>query len=490
MLIATSFQLVIFVIQVILAYIAWIVFEATTISPLKDIPGPFAAKLTQWWLIFTDLAGDRTTTIHELHKKYGPAVRIGPNEVSFANIESVKEIYGQATVYMKAPIYDTFSLPPLGIFSMRDKREHAQRRRLLAHAFSQANLYDTEPLIMKKIEKTALNIQDSNGRAINVLALFRSLALDIVGELFLGQSFGALDQPEPPAYLDDVDRHFLMSGIDANFPLLYKILSRLPIAAVQHFFASRQRIYQYGHDAFFDYVKRNGRKSTRKDLLTKILVSSSSDDAPMTDEETFVEVGNLVFAGTDTTSSTLTYLFWELARNQEWQDRLRKELSNADMTYQSLKDLPILDALVNEGLRLHPAAPASLQRIVPAGGGQLGGNFIPANTIVSMQCYTTQRDPVVFPGPDVFAPDRWLTKSGPSEEMKALFMPFSKGTRACLGIHLAMMELKLTTAALIRDYVVAIAENMKKSDMDMKDHFLVLPAGGKCDLVFTPRKRE
>jgi cytochrome P450 len=107
-----------------------------------------------------------------------------------------------------------------------------------------------------------------------------------------------------------------------------------------------------------------------------------------------------------------------------------------------------------------------------------------------MQCYTTQRDSFVFPGPDVFAPDRWLTKSGPSEEMKTLFMPFSKGTRACLGIHLAMMELKLTTAALVREYVVAIAENMKESDMDMKDHFLVLPAGGKCDLVFTLRKRE
>jgi len=92
----------------------------------------------------------------------------------------------------------------------------------------------------------------------------------------------------------------------------------------------------------------------------------------------------------------------------------------------------------------------------------------------------------VFPGPDRFAPDRWLTKSGPTEDMKTLSMPFSKGTRACLGIHLAMMELKLTTAALVRDYTVTVAPGMRDEDMRMTDHFLVLPAGGKCDLVFTP----
>lgn len=71
-----------------------------------------------------------------------------------------------------------------------------------------------------------------------------------------------------------------------------------------------------------------------------------------------------------------------------------------------------------------------------------------------------------------------------------MFMPFSKGTRACLGIHLAMMELKMMTAALVRDYVVTVASSMKDSDMDMKDHFLVLPAGGKCKLVFTPLREK
>lgn len=240
----TIFQLMIVVIPALLTYFAWRVFESTFVSPLKDIPGPFPAKITQWWLIFIDLAGNRTTTIHELHKKYGPAVRVGPDEVSFSNVESIKEIYGQATVYMKAPIYETFSRPPLGIFSLRNKHEHAKRRRLLAHAFSQANLYDAEPLILEKIEKALDNVQKSKDRNINVLALFRSLALDVVGELFLGKSFGALSQDKPPAYLEDVDRMFLISGLEANFPLPCKLLSRMPVPQIQHFFDSRTRLYQ------------------------------------------------------------------------------------------------------------------------------------------------------------------------------------------------------------------------------------------------------
>jgi cytochrome P450 len=63
-------------------------------------------------------------------------------------------------------------------------------------------------------------------------------------------------------------------------------------------------------------------------------------------------------------------------------------------------------------------------------------------------------------------------------------MPFSKGSRACLGRNLATMELKLITASLLRSYVVRAASTTTKDSMAMTDHFLVLPKGGKCELVF------
>jgi cytochrome P450 len=104
-----------------------------------------------------------------------------------------------------------------------------------------------------------------------------------------------------------------------------------------------------------------------------------------------------------------------------------------------------------------------------------------------MQCYTTQRDPGAFPEPETFDPARWLKSQSAEkiQEMNDLSMPFSKGTRACLGKNLALMELKLVVAAVVKQYRIVLGDTMKRGDMDLKDHFLAVPKSGKCDLVFT-----
>jgi cytochrome P450 len=102
-----------------------------------------------------------------------------------------------------------------------------------------------------------------------------------------------------------------------------------------------------------------------------------------------------------------------------------------------------------------------------------------------MQCYTTQRDPTVYPNPDEFVPERWMDAAKVTNSMKTLFMPFSQGSRACLGKSLAIMELKMITASLIKYFDVGVSPTQTDDGMTMKDHFLVLPKGGKCDLVFS-----
>jgi cytochrome P450 len=104
-----------------------------------------------------------------------------------------------------------------------------------------------------------------------------------------------------------------------------------------------------------------------------------------------------------------------------------------------------------------------------------------------MQCYTTQRDPEAFQAPERFDPARWLEPQSleKTQEMNDLFMPFSKGTRACLGKNLAMMELKLVVATVVKQYKIALGDTMKPGDMDLKDHFLAVPKSGRRDLVFS-----
>lgn len=106
-------------------------------------------------------------------------------------------------------------------------------------------------------------------------------------------------------------------------------------------------------------------------------------------------------------------------------------------------------------------------------------------TVVSMQAYTTHRDIDFFPNPEKFDPDRWINADEAElSRMKEMFMPFSKGTRNCIGSHLALMELKLVTAALVSRYTMTVAPTMKESDMDTKDHFLIMTTGDRCELVF------
>jgi len=101
-----------------------------------------------------------------------------------------------------------------------------------------------------------------------------------------------------------------------------------------------------------------------------------------------------------------------------------------------------------------------------------------------MQCYTTHRDPDAFPDAEKFDPYRWLRKQRKADAMNELFMPFSKGSRACLGINLAYMELKVTVATLLGRYQVRLASDMQPDDMEMRDHFLIFPKGEKCYLIF------
>ncbi|KAK3075510.1 hypothetical protein LTR53_001127 [Teratosphaeriaceae sp. CCFEE 6253] len=384
------------------------------------------------------------------------------------------------------------SVRPLGIFSLRDKASHSQRRSLLSHAFSQQNIVDCMPLISQKVEHLLDAFSQDASTTADVFLRFRLFALDVVGELFLGTSFGALKAGTSPQFLHDVDRHFLLSNVEWNFPWLAALLSWMPIPSIREFVGASERIAQFGHGALQGYIQRYGRDSRRKDLLTKILISKDkdADKAVMTDRETYVEIANLVFAGTDTTSTTLTYMFWSLARFPEWQDRIRSEIdeklgTGATYEQQAVAKMPVVEAVINEALRLYPAAPASLPRIAPQGGWSWNSYNIPAKTIVSMQCYTTQRTSAAFIDPESFSPTRWLDAE-PTTDMKTLFMPFSKGTRACLGKGLAMLELKTVLIALMSRYVVRVPTQTTEDSMSMRDHFLMMPKSGKCELIFEP----
>jgi cytochrome P450 len=97
-----------------------------------------------------------------------------------------------------------------------------------------------------------------------------------------------------------------------------------------------------------------------------------------------------------------------------------------------------------------------------------------------------QRDPVVYPNPDEFHPERWIEADAAENEdaMRDHILVWGKGLRSCLGKPIATMELKVGVAAIMKQFNVRLASEQTNDDMEMRDHFVLTAKGGKCMLKF------
>jgi cytochrome P450 len=140
-----------------------------------------------------------------------------------------------------------------------------------------------------------------------------------------------------------------------------------------------------------------------------------------------------IAAGMDSTGDILCFLMWELSQppSFHYQERLRQELGEKPDA--RFDELPFLDALVMEGMRCFPGVPMSLPRYVPSGGRSINGYYLPEGTVVSCQAFSLHRlNPDVFPDPDVFYPERWLSNDG-SMDRNRWFFAFANGGTGYIG---------------------------------------------------------
>lgn len=165
------------------------------------------------------------------------------------------------------------------------------------------------------------------------------------------------------------------------------------------------------------------------------------------------EMYDQLTAGFETSAVGLTYLFWELSKHPEIQSKLREELLTLDPPIsfpkktdlpaaKSIDNLPLLEAIVTETLRLHAPIPGIQPRVTPAPSCTLVGyENIPPNTRVNAQAYSLHRNPEVFPDPETWQPKRWLkgeNEPAELEERRRWFWAFGSGGRMCVGSNLAL----------------------------------------------------
>ncbi|KAF5922572.1 hypothetical protein HPG69_017945 [Diceros bicornis minor] len=172
----------------------------------------------------------------------------------------------------------------------------------------------------------------------------------------------------------------------------------------------------------------------------------------------------LLLAGVDTTSNTLTWALYHLSKSPETQAALHKEVvgvvpAGQVPQYKDFAHMPLLRAVLKETLRLYPVVPTN-SRIITEKEVEVGGFLFPKNTQFVLCHYVVSRDPSIFPEPESFRPQRWL-RNCQSETFGVQHpfgsVPFGYGIRGCLGRRIAELEMQLLLTRLLQQYEVVLS---------------------------------
>ncbi len=183
-----------------------VIFYRLTLHPLARYPGPFFAKFTDIWLAYYAWKGSRHLAFQNAHEQYGAYVRLGPNLLSVNTNTGLKTIYGFRSNVRKASFYEAFPSTPkaVSVHSSIDKMQHARKRRVMSHAFSDAAIKSLEKYILANVRvgcemlgKSLEGQIDEKGwtQKMNAAHWCEWLVFDIMGDLVFGKAFGMLESP-------------------------------------------------------------------------------------------------------------------------------------------------------------------------------------------------------------------------------------------------------------------------------------------------------
>jgi cytochrome P450 len=443
------------------------------------------------------------------------------------------------------------------MFSMIQKKPHTERKRMFGNIYSKSVLQTSttirdlsQEIIIKRfipiIEAAAVQ-----GNPLNVLEYNSAVYMDFISAFVFGVQNGANFLQDSKTRERWLGRRNITKGHgfwSMEFPRLTTFLKYIGVhLEPPEIDSAREEV----KDLCLDMLQRveNSRevqtnriqkvhkggiwtKPVVYDQLLDQLNSScgKSSSTPLSDSQLRLTVASElmdhIIASTDTTSWTLTYIMHELSQRPDLQSSLRTELFSISppMFYpsfnnqaneipqpipnlpspRSIDNLPLLDAILLETLRLRPSVPGSQPRIIPSRPALssislCGYTDIPPGTRVSSQAYSLHRNMEIFPEPEVWRPERWLDADQKKEEMMRWFWAFGSGGRMCIGNHLAALgeqknclplsysklifqsELKFVVAAIYSNYTTKIIDD---EEIEQLDSYSSGPKGDKLILQF------
>ena len=198
---------------------------------------------------------------------------------------------------------------------------------------------------------------------------------------------------------------------------------------------------------------------TSTDFLSYLSKETREDGTYFSDEEIVNHINFLLMAAHDTTASSLTNIVMELAKNPQWQERLREQaqvLGKAVPDYQDLDAMVDFENVMLEAQRLHPSIPLSWRRSIRE--CEIDGYTIPPNTLVYMPLLHNYRDPTWWDNPEQFDPERFTPQRAEHKRHSYAFTAFGAGAHKCIGMNFAKIQVKCFLHQFLLRYRFSVPE--------------------------------
>ncbi|ORZ02515.1 cytochrome P450 [Syncephalastrum racemosum] len=424
------------------------------------------------------LAGYTSYLIVSWHDQYGTVVRIGPNTISISDKNMIKQALITESL-PKAPSYETHKGRDKCTVNIIDNTEHKFRRRLLMPGFSNKYVANLEESMNSGIKKLVRKIDseiaaapkvDSYG-TVDIFHLIKCTAIDMVCEICFDSSVDVLEN-DPYSVRKTIDVFLEATAKLISHPLVGPLLAIMSIGQFTRQLYRLKKVLKMPRQLVVGAVikRQNGETERRNDILQYVLDTQKACDPQdrLSMGDIILEMTQFLIAGSETTATTISFVFIQLLQNPETLDRLQKELDAATFDegssafrHQELKDLPYLNAVINETMRLNHILICGVERQAHKDFVLGGRFFVPKGTLVTMNLQHAQTNPEYWPEPLRFMPERWLEKKAVDEEA---FYPFSLGSRNCLAKFFALQEMRLLIATVLKFFdIESIPQEMENA---------------------------
>lgn len=474
-------------------YLLGLVIYRLFFHPLAKFPGPKYAALSRWHEFYYEVVkkGQFTFVIQEYHKKYGPIVRIVPDEIHIQDPRFYDTLYTKAgRVDKYAWMANRFNSDQ-SVFATPAADLHLKRRGALNPLFSRARILSFETVVGDKVNLLMNRIRtyQESGKPFSLSAAFMALAGDVIMQYCFALNYDHLNSEDFKSTFHEPFMAVSISGhLSLQFPLVPKILFAMPeswLTRTEPLFALMFRLQKDFREQIV--ALREGKneevaKSSQPTVFQELLENPNLPPDQKETRRLQDEAQLVVAAGITTVGWALSVGAFHIINEPAIFTRLRRELEEAipdpgsAPNWTELEKLPYLTGCIREAIRLSYPVTSRNPRLLSKPLAYKDW-VIPSRTPISMTIIDINNDEDIFPQHEKFKPERWInpppTKDGSS--LERYFVCFQKGSRSCLGINLAYAELYLALAAVFRTFTFELYQTDESDVRLAHDFFLPSP---------------